>query len=184
VSRNRFSSARIFSKNPDASRFAALVRAGRHFRSGTTRTKPREESNVRNLLWGAAIAVAFAASTAASAQDTTLVAAAQQPAPAPAPAAPPPPPPPTIPAPPMAANVTRAAAYNAVTTQYVVANPTNIYNNHFVYGATVVGELARGARVEALAKVAGYEWVLVGRNGQGIGYVPISMLSPANLYVP
>jgi hypothetical protein len=84
----------------------------------------------------------------------------------------------------MAANVTRAAAYNAAPTQYIVANPTNIYNNHFIYGSTVVGELARGTRVEALAKVQGYEWVLVGRNGQGIGYVPISMLSPAHLYIP
>ena len=84
----------------------------------------------------------------------------------------------------LAAGVTKAAGYEAPPTQYIVANPTNIFDNHFMYGTKVVGELARGTRVDALAKVTGYEWVLVGRNGQGIGYVPISMLSPAHLYVP
>ena len=83
-----------------------------------------------------------------------------------------------------AAAVTPVANLERVTTQYIVANPTNIYSNHFVYGTTVVGELARGTRVEALGKVPGYEWIQVGRNGQPVGYVPISMLSPANLYVP
>jgi hypothetical protein len=83
-----------------------------------------------------------------------------------------------------AAAITPVAKLDPVTTQYIVANPTNIYSNHFVYGTTVVGELARGARVEALGKVPGYEWIQVGRNGQPVGYVPISMLSPANLYVP
>ena len=82
------------------------------------------------------------------------------------------------------ANVTRVANLEPVTTQYIVANPTNIFSNHFVYGTNVVGELARGTRVEALGKVPGYEWILVGRNGQPVGYVPISMLSPADLYVP
>jgi hypothetical protein len=145
------------------------------------------EDNVRKLAWGTvlvAAAVAVAASAGAQNANEILVAAAQQPAAPATPAPPPPPPPPTIPAPPMAANVTRAAAYNAVTTQYIVANPTSIYSNHFVYGGNVLGELTRGTRVEALAKVAGYEWILVGRNGQGIGYVPISMLSPANLFIP
>jgi hypothetical protein len=141
---------------------------------------------MRKLVSCVAVATAaLALASIASAQTATpmMVAAAQAPAPA-QPAAPPPPPPPVIAAPPMAANVTRAAAYNAAPTQYIVANPTNIYSNHFIYGSTVTGELARGARVEALAKVQGYEWLLVGRNGQGIGYVPISMLSPANLYIP
>ena len=84
----------------------------------------------------------------------------------------------------LGAGVTKAAGYEAPPTQYIVANPTNVFDNHFMYGTKVVGELARGTRVEALAKVTGYEWVLIGRNGQGIGYVPISMLWPANLYVP
>jgi hypothetical protein len=65
---------------------------------------------------------------------------------------------------------------------YVVANPTNVFNNHFYYDTKVTGELKRGEKVEALAKVKGYEWVLIGKNGTGIGYVPISMLAPENLY--
>jgi hypothetical protein len=71
-----------------------------------------------------------------------------------------------------------------VTTEYIVANPTNVYNNHFVYDTTVVGEVDRGTTVEVLGKVPGYEWLLIGRNGEPWGYVPISMLSPADLYIP
>ena len=67
---------------------------------------------------------------------------------------------------------------------YIVANPTNVFSDHFYYGSRVTGELKRGERIEALAKVKGYEWVLVGKQGTGIGYVPISMLSPADQYHP
>jgi hypothetical protein len=65
---------------------------------------------------------------------------------------------------------------------YVVANPTSVFNNHFFYDTKVTGELKRGEKVETLAKVKGYGWVLIGKNGMGIGYVPISMLAPENLY--
>ena len=65
---------------------------------------------------------------------------------------------------------------------YVVANPTSVFSNHFIYDTKVTGELKRGEKVETLAKVKGYEWVLIGKNGMGIGYVPISMLAPENLY--
>ena len=128
---------------------------------------------------GAAAAATCAVLMLTGAPPVALAAAANPP-----PAAAPAPPRQTIPAPPLANNVRRAMAYEAPAAQYIVANGTNIYSNHVVYGSTVVGELQRGDRVEALAKVQGYDWILVGRNGQGIGYVPISMLSPANLYVP
>jgi hypothetical protein len=71
-----------------------------------------------------------------------------------------------------------------VTTTYIVANPTNVYNNHFVYDTAVVGELERGATVEVVGKVPGYEWVQIAQNGTPLGYVPISMLSPSDLYIP
>jgi hypothetical protein len=74
--------------------------------------------------------------------------------------------------------------YETPPTMYIVANPTNVFSDHFYYGGKVTGELKRGERVEALAKVKGYEWVLVGKGGTGIGYVPISMLSPADQYHP
>ena len=71
-----------------------------------------------------------------------------------------------------------------VTTEYIVANPTNVFNNHFVYDTEVVGYVDRGETVEVVGKVPGYEWLLIARDGQPLGYVPISMLSPADLYVP
>ena len=74
--------------------------------------------------------------------------------------------------------------YETPPAMYIVANPTNVFSNHFYYGSKTTGELKRGERVEALAKVKGYEWVLVGKGGTGIGYVPISMLSPADQYHP
>jgi len=67
--------------------------------------------------------------------------------------------------------VSAPAAYEPVTESYIVANPTNIYNDLSFYGSKVTGELARGERVNALAKVKGWEWLLVGKDGIGIGYV-------------
>jgi len=83
-----------------------------------------------------------------------------------------------------AAELVQVENLEAVTTQYIVANPTNVFNNHFVYDTEVVGEVDRGETVEVLGKVPGYEWLLIGQGGAPLGYVPISMLSPADLYVP
>ncbi len=85
---------------------------------------------------------------------------------------------------PAVADIVQVENIEPVTTEYIVANPTNVYNNHFVYDTEVTGQLERGETVEALGKVPGYEWLLVGRNGEDLGYVPISMLSPADLYIP
>ena len=83
----------------------------------------------------------------------------------------------------LAPGVTKAPeGYETPATTYVVANPTSVFNNHFYYDSKVTGDLKRGERVEALAKVRGYDWILVGKNGTGIGYVPISMLAPENQY--
>jgi hypothetical protein len=84
----------------------------------------------------------------------------------------------------LAAGVSHTANLEAPPTQYIVANPTSVYSDHFIYGTKVTGQLDRGQHVEALGKVPGYEWILVGKNGTGIGYVPISMLSPADKYIP
>jgi hypothetical protein len=83
------------------------------------------------------------------------------------------------------AGVTKAAeGFETPPTTYIVANPTSVFSDHFYYGSKVTGELKRGDHVDALAKVKGYDWVLVGKNGVGEGYVPISMLSPADQYHP
>jgi uncharacterized protein YgiM (DUF1202 family) len=84
----------------------------------------------------------------------------------------------------LAAGVAKAPAYETPATNYVVANSTNVYSDRWFYDTKVMGELKRGERVDVLAKVKGWEWVLVGKDGTGIGYVPISMLSPEDKYVP
>lgn len=83
-----------------------------------------------------------------------------------------------------APGVVQAPGYETPPASYIVANPTSVYSDHSFYGTMVTGELKRGDHVDALAKVKGYDWVLVGKDGMGIGYVSISMLSPADKYVP
>lgn len=83
-----------------------------------------------------------------------------------------------------APGVVKAPGYETPATTYIVANGTNIYSDHSFTSGTVAGELKRGEHVDILAKVKGWDWVLVGKDGTGIGYVSISMLSPADKYVP
>ena len=82
----------------------------------------------------------------------------------------------------LAPGVVKEAGYETPATNYIVANGTAIYSDHSFYGSKVMGELKRGDHVDVLAKVKGYDWVLVAKNGTGIGYVSISMLSPADKF--
>jgi uncharacterized protein YgiM (DUF1202 family) len=84
----------------------------------------------------------------------------------------------------LAPGVVKAAGYEAPATTYIVANSSKIYSDHSFVDTKVTGEVKRGDHVEVLAKVKGWEWALVGKDGTGIGYVSISMLSPADKYVP
>lgn len=84
----------------------------------------------------------------------------------------------------LAPGVTKQPGYETPPTSYIVANPTKIYSDHSFYDTKVTGELKRGEHVDGLAKVKGYDWLLVGKDGVGIGYVSISMLSPADKYIP
>ncbi len=84
----------------------------------------------------------------------------------------------------LAPGVTKAAGYETPATTYIVANSTNVYSGPSLVDTKVTGQLKRGDHVEVLAKVKGWEWALVGKDGTGIGYVTISMLSPADKYVP
>jgi hypothetical protein len=84
-----------------------------------------------------------------------------------------------------APGVVKASGYETPPApSYIVANSTNIFSDHAFYGTNVMGELKRGEKPEVLAKVKGWEWVLIGEHGTGIGYVATSMLSPADKYVP
>jgi hypothetical protein len=84
----------------------------------------------------------------------------------------------------LAAGVVKAPGYETPAPSYIVANATNVFSDHSFSGTKVMGELKRGEHVEVLAKVKDWEWVLVGKDGTGVGYVSISMLSPADKYIP
>jgi uncharacterized protein YgiM (DUF1202 family) len=83
----------------------------------------------------------------------------------------------------LAPGVAKAAGYETPATTYIVANSTNVYSGPSLVDTKVTGQLKHGDHVDVLAKVKGWEWVLVGKNGTGFGYVTISMLSPADKYV-
>jgi hypothetical protein len=84
-----------------------------------------------------------------------------------------------VPAPKLAPGVKAQAAYEAVPRRYEVANPTPIFVDLAPLGMTN-GSLDKvGEPVNAIAKVQGWDWLLIGKDGTGVGYVPISMLRPA-----
>ena len=45
-------------------------------------------------------------------------------------------------------------------------------------GSTRVGQLRRGESFEALAEVRGSDWILVGQDGVGVGYVNNAFVEP------
>jgi hypothetical protein len=63
-----------------------------------------------------------------------------------------------------------AARYAARSTANLRAGPST--------STAVVGQLRAGDTVDGLARVRGQNWILVGRNGQGIGYVSESVVNP------
>ena len=78
----------------------------------------------------------------------------------------------------LGANVGWAAAYEpaprsftAVREVAVRANPT--------FDSDTLGTVYRGDRIQALARVRGSRWILVGRDGYGVGYVSEDALSPS-----
>ena len=69
--------------------------------------------------------------------------------------------------------------YEMVTAKYVAAKQTDLYISPFLWAGKVMGvQLSAGQQIEVLAKPKGYDWLLVGKKGAGIGYVPMSALSP------
>ncbi|WP_374344765.1 SH3 domain-containing protein [Phenylobacterium sp.] len=48
--------------------------------------------------------------------------------------------------------------------------------------ARKVGQLAAGERFQAIARVRGTDWILVGQNGVGVGYVHGAYIRPASGY--
>jgi len=70
--------------------------------------------------------------------------------------------------------------YEAAAARYTVSEETPIYVSPYIYPGTVdKTKLKPGTAVEVLAKAKGYDWILVGKNGVGVGYIPLSRLTPA-----
>ena len=79
----------------------------------------------------------------------------------------------------LAPGVKAQAGYEASSERLVVANPTPIYSD-IMSSSAQTGQLDRvGEPVNVLAKVKDWDWVLVGRDGTGIGYVPTDLLMSA-----
>ena len=70
--------------------------------------------------------------------------------------------------------------YEAVTGRYVAAKSTDVYISPYIWGGKVMGaHLNAGQPVEILAKAKDYDWLIVGKNGMPLGYVPQAALSSA-----
>ena len=115
----------------------------------------QSRSSLRAMLAGIVWAASVAAKTALAAASTDAIRVANDVVPAP-------------------------FGYETVSTKYVVAETTPLYISPYIYPGTVNNaKLMPGQAVETLAKAKGYDWILVGKNGVGIGYIPISRLAPA-----
>lgn len=82
----------------------------------------------------------------------------------------------------IAPGVVAAPAYVAPRGDYVVTNGTPLYKQPDWLPGTETGvELTRGQHPQVLAETDEGLWLLIGRNGQGIGYAPRSLLCPAKV---
>ena len=84
--------------------------------------------------------------------------------------------------PPLAAGVQPAKDLTAPTAAYVVANGTPLYRVPAYDPAQQTGEsLKRGERPQVLAEANQGLYLLIGRNGRGVGYAPRALLCPAKV---
>ncbi len=80
-------------------------------------------------------------------------------------------------------NIQQLPSYDAVGADYTARSTANLRSGPSTSG-TVVGKLSTGERVEILGAVPGSNWLLVGRNGYGTGYVSASLLTASNYGPP
>ena len=82
--------------------------------------------------------------------------------------------------PPLADGVQPAQDWARPKTAYVVASDTPLYRVAGYDPAQQTGEtLKRGQRPQVLAEANQGLYLLIGRNGQGVGYAPRGLLCPA-----
>jgi hypothetical protein len=68
-----------------------------------------------------------------------------------------------------------ASAYESAAPLYTVRSNAYLRATPSLQGRSL-GQVLRGDEIEAIAKVQGSPWILVGRNGYGVGYVHESVL--------
>ena len=73
----------------------------------------------------------------------------------------------------------RSARYNRIGQPFVAERTVNLRTAPTTNSARV-GRLASGERFQAMAEVRGSDWILVGQNGTGVGYVRRDFVSPIN----
>lgn len=79
----------------------------------------------------------------------------------------------------LAPGVTPAPAYVAPRDDYVVANGARLFKQPaWMPGSETGVELKRGDRPKVLGETDERLWLLIGRDGQGIGYASRSLLCP------
>jgi hypothetical protein len=71
-----------------------------------------------------------------------------------------------------------AASYSRINETFVAESGVNLRAAPSTNSARV-GRLQAGERFQALAEVRGSDWILVGQNGVGVGYVRGDFVSPA-----
>ncbi len=82
-------------------------------------------------------------------------------------------------APPLAPGVQPARDITPTTTRYVVTNGTAVYRAPGYFPDQTTGlELKRGEHPQILGAADMDLYLLVGRDGKGVGYVPRSLLCP------
>lgn len=72
----------------------------------------------------------------------------------------------------------QAASYNRIGETFVAESGVNLRSAPTTNSARV-GRLQAGERFQALAEVRGSDWILVGQNGVGVGYVRGDFVRPA-----
>jgi len=80
----------------------------------------------------------------------------------------------------LAPGIQAAPQYIAPEGDYVVTNGTPLYKQPVYMSGTETGvELKRGEHPKVLAETDGGLWLLIGKDGKGVGYAPRSLLCPA-----
>lgn len=78
----------------------------------------------------------------------------------------------------LASGLEKADGYRAPSQKYVAAVDQPVYAEMNVYGKPTGQTVKRGQPLDVIAYARNGNWLLLGRNGEGVGYVPRSLATP------